>query len=358
MKKKIVFCMTSDILYDRRMIRIVKALESEFTIEVISRRLHNEKSDNQYFRASRLKCLFNRGLLFYAEYNLRLLLLLLFKSFDIICSVDYDTLSACSIANVIRSKKLVFDAHEYFEESVEIVDRKLVKRFWTWIGQLFVPTTDIAYTVSESIAKVYSEIHGVQFEVIRNLPKYEELELRPNRYEKKIILYQGVLNEGRKLRDLVHASNFLPDDFSIWMVGEGDISSELKNLQTEHVHFFSWVTPEELAPITRQASLGFNLLDSKSKSYYFSLANKFFDYMHAGVPSLNNNFPEYAGINERYNCCFLTDVSDSKQMAAFIEEALNQEGRWKEKVKNSRLAAKDLCWDKEEKKLIALYKRL
>lgn len=350
--------MTSDILYDRRMLRTIKALEGEFEIEVITQNLHREQPEERSFEITKINSLFKHGLLFYAEYNLRIFVLLLVKSFDIICSVDFDTLPACSLAKRFKGKKLVFDAHEYFEESVEITDRRRVKSFWTWIGKVFVPTCNAAYTVSASIAEIYSKLHGLHFGVIRNLPNYEEFENWTSNHNAKIILYQGMLNEGRKLRDLVNASTLLPHDFQIWIIGEGDISSELKEMEAGEVRFFSWVSPEELSPLTRQASLGFNLLDSKSQSYYYSLANKFFDYMHAGVPSINNNFPEYARINERYNCCFLYDSQDSEQLADFIEDSINKSAEWQEKAKNSRLAARDLCWDKEEKKLLHLFQCL
>jgi glycosyltransferase involved in cell wall biosynthesis len=340
------------------MLRSTEALSRDFEIEVISRNLHSKTADSESVNVSRLKCFFNKGFLFYAEFNIRLLLLLMTKSYDIVVAVDYDTLPAAAIAKRLRRKTLVLDAHEYFEESVEIVNRKRVQGFWTWIGKFFVPSCDAAFTVSNTIADIYSEIHGLKFGTIRNLPPSINSESSVAPDESKIILYQGVLNQGRKLHELVGAAKYLPKGYQIWIVGDGDEGDSLKETKLKNMHFYSWVPPNELRELTNKASLGFNLLDSKSKSYYYSLANKFFDYMHAGVPSINNNFPEYVKINERYNCCFLTDVNDAKGLASFVEDCLADEAAFLEKAKNSRLAARDLSWEKESRKLVQIFKDL
>ena len=44
--------------------------------------------------------------------------------------------------------------------------------------------------------------------------------------------------------------------------------------------------PEELRLITAEAYIGINLVENNGLSNYLSLANKFFDYIHAGIPQL------------------------------------------------------------------------
>ncbi|WP_205127803.1 hypothetical protein, partial [Okeania hirsuta] len=52
----------------------------------------------------------------------------------------------------------------------------------------------------------------------------------------------------------------------------------------KQVKFLGYLDPEELRRITPQAHLGLNLLENKGLSYYYSLANKTFDYLQAGLP--------------------------------------------------------------------------
>ena len=143
-------------------------------------------------------------MLFYAEYNLRLFFFLLTYDFDIANSTDADTLLAAGLSCQLRNKIHVHDAHEYFTEVPELTNRKAVQWFWMKIEQFFIPKTKLAYTVSGSIAEVYSKLFKVKFAVIRNLPP-----LKSNAYiemqKDNTIIYQGALNKGRGLEALIKA---------------------------------------------------------------------------------------------------------------------------------------------------------
>ena len=76
-----------------------------------------------------MSLLFNKGFLFYAEYNFRLFFLLLFSKKDILLSNDADTLLANFLASKLQNKKLVFDSHELFSEVPELVEKPFVKSF-------------------------------------------------------------------------------------------------------------------------------------------------------------------------------------------------------------------------------------
>ncbi len=357
--KNIAILLTNDIQYDRRMQRIIGALSNLYNITVISRNVHGQTIENDLFNVIYIKPWFNNGFLFYLEYNLRLWMKLFFLKVDIYYAVDYDTIMPAVIMGTIKNKNVVLDAHELFEESIEIVHRSFVKKIWTWIGKVFIPKIDLGITVSKSIAIYYQSNYSKEFNVIRNIPDFfaEEKPYQINKSEPKIILYQGVLNVGRKLEILIDSALFLGSPYEIWIIGEGDIAQELRNraynIKSEcKIVFHSWVAPENLKNYTSKAYLGYNLLDETSGSYYYSLANKFFDYLHAGVPSLNSNFPEYLEMNDKYDCCFLMDNLTGKELAEFILDL--DEKVFLQKKMNCGIASTELNWQNEEKILIKL----
>lgn len=53
---------------------------------------------------------------------------------------------------------------------------------------------------------------------------------------------------------------------------------------------------------------GINLLTDEGLSYRYSLANKFFDYVHAGIPQICIAFPEYKKLNVEHEVALLTNL--------------------------------------------------
>lgn len=94
----------------------------------------------------------------------------LFAPCDAVCSIDLDTLPAGTLATLIRRKKRVFDAHEYFTEVPEVVDRPMVKRFWEWVARRCLPFYRHAYTVGPALAEIFEKRYRLPFGVVRNVP--------------------------------------------------------------------------------------------------------------------------------------------------------------------------------------------
>ena len=137
----VILCATSDPNYDRRMLRISGSLAKVFAhVRLIGRQTpRSVQLVERSFEQERLNGLFAKGVLMYAEFNLRPFFRLLFARFDMVCAVDLDTLPACWMAAKLKGKALVFDAHEYFSEVPELHNRAKVKRIWEWIVKAFIP---------------------------------------------------------------------------------------------------------------------------------------------------------------------------------------------------------------------------
>ena len=73
--------------------------------------------------------------------------------------------------------------------------------------------------------------------------------------------------------------------------------------------------PDELKSYTQKAKLGINLVEHLGLSYYYSLSNKFFDYIHAGLPQITMNFPEYKNLNDKYQVAILIDKPEPQLIA-------------------------------------------
>lgn len=361
--QRLVFAVTNDLTYDRRMFRICTTLaEAEADVLLVGRQLKNSMTFHPgIFQTKRLKCIFNKGFLFYAEYNIRLFFYLLFTGFDIACACDLDTALAVRFAAGMKVKKTVYDAHEFFTEVPEVTERKFVKWIWNFIGNLTIPGFDLRYTVGEELALIMGKKYNTIFHVIRNIPSETQISSvgKMHRNPGKILFYQGALNVGRGLEKLLEAMRDLPE-WELWLAGEGDITNKLKALAKdfgieERVKFLGWVYSQDLPDYMAQAHLGINLRESGSLNDYYSLPNKFFDFIHAGLPSINMNYPEYARVCEHYPVSKLIDHVTPPVIADTVKWFEQHPEEYDKMVQACHDAAMELSWVHESNKLVTLW---
>ena len=360
-KKRILFTVTTDLTYDQRMIRICTSLaEAGFDVTLVGRKLSRSLPLTQeLFKQRRINCIFKKGKLFYIEYNTRLFLFLLFQKIDCICAIDLDTILACYFISILKKIKRVYDAHELFCEMKEIVTRPSIYNFWKKIEKFAVPKFTNGYTVNEPIANEFKEMYGVHYEVVRNIAL-----LRPfiqQSKKEKFILYQGAVNEGRSFETLIPAMKDV--DGKLIICGSGNFLEETQQLVRENklenkVIFKGKIKPAELRTITQQAYIGITLFDDKGLSNYYSLANRFFDYLHAGIPQLCVNYPVYKLINDEHPVAVLVDDISAKNLAQQLNNLLQNKVLYKELEQNCLKVMQILNWQEEEKKLIKFYKAL
>ena len=333
-----------------------------FDILLIGRKLPNSLPMNsRNYQTKRFTLLFKTSMFFYAEYNLRLFIFLLFTKFDVLLANDLDTLTANFIVSKIKNKPIVYDSHEYFTEVPELINRPKIQRIWERLERKMVPKIKYTYTVCDSIANIYNKKYGTNFKVVRNIPSAKIIQHKKSKKSEKIILYQGAINIGRGLKQAILAMKYV-ESAKLIIAGDGDIKTELEVLVEKEnlknrVEFAGRLPINELAKLTPQVNLGLSIEEDLGLNYRFALPNKLFDYIHAQVPVLITNLPEMVTIVQQYKIGEITSTLKPKQLAAKINEALfNFEKReiWQ---KNLKIAAKELTWENEEKILADIFAR-
>ena len=376
----ILFTVTNDLSYDQRMHRICGSLASAgHRVMLVGRVLpHSVALEDKNFGQKRLRCRFQKGFPFYAEYNLRLFFFLLVARYDAVCSIDLDTLPAGCLATLLRRKKRVFDAHEYFTEVPEVFDRPFVKGVWEMVARICLPFYKHAYTVGPGLAEIFEKKYGIRFGVVRNVPnptpnpspegRGDVLTVRstpplPSGEGSGVgLLYMGALNEGRGIEAALQAMQHL-DNVQLWLAGEGDLSDELRRLAAElrvenKVTFLGYTRPEDLRALAPRAWLGLNLLENRGLSYYYSLANKFFACVQAGVPVLSMNFPEYRALNAQHEVALLLDELTPGTVSGAVNRLLTDKDLYTRLQQNCLAARQEWNWEKEERVLLKIWKEV
>ena len=356
--KHIYFTVTNDLTYDQRMHRICTSLaENSYAITLVGFKLPGSLPLNkEKFNQKRIRCIFKRGKIFYAEYNMRLFFFLLFRKMDAVCAIDLDTILPCYYISKWKKIPRVYDAHELFTGLKEVETRPRIKKFWTGIEKKIVPKFSFGYTVSESIADEFNRRYGIRYIVIRNMSRLQEFNASMS--SEKFLLYQGAVNEARGFEYLVPAMKSIHSTLVI--CGDGNFMGQLRQLIKDNavedkIHLKGMMTPDQLWTISQKAAIGMGIAENTGINQYLALPNKFFDYIHAGLPQIAMKFPEYIRINAEFEVAVLISELDPKVIADTVNNLLHDDVLYQRLRENCIKARQVLNWQQEEKKLLNFY---
>lgn len=360
--RHIVFTVTNDLNYDQRMMRICTSLTNAgYKVTLIGfKRAKSKPLYDRPYKQVRIPILAEKGKRLYGGYWVMLFFYLLFKRCDAFCAIDLDTILPVYGASIIRNKRRVYDAHEIFTELKEVVTKPKEKRIWEWIERTCVPRFKFRYTVGDYCALHFLEKYGTHFNVVRNATILKPFSIpeKPERY----ILFQGWVNEGRYFEELVPAMHHVP--VPLIVCGEGNFYTQLQELVKEYkaedkIFLKGFIPPEQLKSYTANATIGLSLFHPISKNNEYSLANRFFDFMHHGVPQLCMNFPEYRKINEEFEIAALIDLPVTPEsIANGLNKLLTDKNYYTRLQENCMDAREKYCWQMEEKTLLKIYENV
>jgi len=359
--KKLYFTVTNDLSYDQRMQRICTTLaENGYVVTLVGRKLSTSiPLTKEKYKQKRIRCWFNKGKLFYFEYNLRLSCYLLSRKMDAICAIDLDTIMPCHFVSGFKRIPRIYDAHELFTELKEVITRPRIKKIWTRVEKRLVPKFKLGYTVSESIAEEFLRRYAVKYKTIRNLPVLKEFDTIPT--AEKFILYQGAVNEARGFEFLIPAMNWV--NCKLVICGDGNFMPQVKELIADHklenkIEWKGMLPPAEIWKISQQATVGIALAEKEGLNQWLALPNKFFDYVHAGLPQVTMDYPEYSKINKQFEVAVLINDLAPKSIADAINNLLTNEVLYSKLKSNCLVARQELNWQHEEKKLLSFYQSI
>ena len=280
---KVAFSVINCICHDQRVMKIAETVSRMgCNIIIIGRKSGACCNYNSVpFITERFRMIFKRGFLFYAFFNIRLFIFLLFHKYDLLVSNDLDTLLPNFLISKLKRIPLVYDSHEYFTGVPEIQNRPFVKWVWKSIEKLVFPRLKYVMTVSDSIAIQYEKDYGLKPLTVRNCSVKTDLMVPFSRDELKLdpdhllLIMQGTgINVDRGGEELIDAIA-ITDNVSLLVIGSGDkfqslIDKTIKTGLSDRIRFISKLPWQELMRYTRSADAGFSGDKNSNVNYNFS----------------------------------------------------------------------------------------
>jgi glycosyltransferase involved in cell wall biosynthesis len=154
------------------------------------------------------------------------------------------------------------------------------------------------------------------------------------RNDQLLAIFTGTHGNANGLNSVLDAAAVLKercrDDVCIALVGDGRekpaLQDRARTEQLNNIVFLDPVPKTQLAGLMAGADIGLQILRNVPAFYYGTSPNKFFDYISAGLPVLNNYPGWLASLIAEHKCGFAVPPDDPQRFAdALITAAENRE---------------------------------
>ena len=306
----------------------------------------------------------SRGLIL-MEWALRVPFQFLRQGFDIVNCHSLFTLPIGVFFKLFSKAILIYDAHELETEVGHWPG--WVKKAGKLLERVTIPFADQVIVVSDSIAQWYRNEYSLNdVHVIRNFPHLPPGPIPSSNILRKtlsigdadiLFLFQGGLTPERNVPLLLDVFSQSARDKQIVFMGFGPLENEVRDYSRrfQNIHFQPAVPFDQVVAYTSGADVGVSLTDASCLNHIYSLPNKIFEYIVAGVPMLVSDFPEMGKLIDDYQCGWKVPV-DAEAVIQKIEEMSRQE--LEEKKRSVLKCRTSFVWKNEAKKLLEVYSRL
>jgi glycosyltransferase involved in cell wall biosynthesis len=211
----------------------------------------------------------------------------------------------------------------------------LSQLFYGLVERLLIPRAAAVFTVSPPIVGHLRRRYRLP--VVHLVPNYPEVGDQVERREMRdlrggdaidparpVVLYLGGLMAGRGLERLVDAIGLMPDAQLVLLGGGVEKGMLLDRAEAigASVHVLGPVAPELVEAYAATADIGVSPIVASCLNYRYSLPNKLFQYMAAGIPVVASDFRQVRDVVEGAGAGVVVDTTRPEAIARAIGRIL------------------------------------
>lgn len=305
---------------------------------------------------------FKRSVIF-VTFAFRSILLALTEQYDVIFATTTPLTAGIPgiFARWLRGKRFVFEVRDLWPElprEMGVIKNKVVLAAMAFLEWASYRSAHRLVGLSPGIVEGIARL-GVAKTNIIMLPNGCDLGLfsqkiepwRPASVRKTDLLavYAGTHGIANGLDAVLNVALELKkrnrDDIRILFVGQGKLKRELQDRAEEmgldNVIFNDPINKIRLIGLLKATDVGMQILANVPAFYYGTSPNKFFDYISAGIPVLNNYPGWLSEMITENRCGFVVPPADPKAFASALEYAADHRDELKEMGAQSLKLAKN-----------------
>ncbi|MDC1036213.1 glycosyltransferase [Alphaproteobacteria bacterium] len=313
--------------------------------------------------------LFRNKMIRYLSYYFLVIKNTVGKKIKYIHAHSLSVLPLAVLMSKLTGGSVVYEPHELETETKgSFFLGKRINLIMKMLERYLISKTSGMVVVGNNIALWYEENYKIpRPRVIYNIPQWSTGVGKKNDYLRRkfeldedvmIFIYQGIFCSGRSIDLLLETfAGLTSNKYVIVLLGFGSkepdvIAAHLKN---DNIYYHPPVEPERLIDVTSSADVGFALIEPISKSYEYSMPNKLFEYLHAGIPVIGSKMPESAALINNYEIGMIIDLNHEELLRVILSCERELLSRQKENIHRFK---RDYSWDCQVAKLISLYESM
>jgi glycosyltransferase involved in cell wall biosynthesis len=299
------------------------------------------------------------------------------REYDVIYAHDLASSYAAHRLAKKLGAKIIYDVHDLSIETInqqfprnrsvaKLALFRTIVTFMKTVGRIwerhFLKKVDLVLTTNPSYEQYLRSHYAIgRIGVVTNYPEYKEVVRTRKLYQvlnvdehKNLVLYHGMLNDGRSLELITASAEHFNDDNLLVIVGNGPLEGKLKSMVRSRglerkVRFLDHVKYEELFSYASSATIGVLLVEPINLSKKYATANKVTEYMASGIPVLASDSPEHRRLVGEAQCGFVRSFHSEKELGEFINEVTSDRERLAKMGQTAQRAFKErFNWTHEE----------
>ncbi|MFC6118608.1 glycosyltransferase [Macrococcoides bohemicum] len=275
---------------------------------------------------------------------------------DVIHANDFDMLFFAYFVKK-KNQNLIYDAHEIYAKNGMISKIPLLSKIIVMLEKHMMKKVNHFVTVSNA-AKEYYQTKGYNLEpvVITNAPiKREFQKLEKNK--KFEAIYQGIVSEGRGYEEFAESARYT--DAQVTIRGYGPTMGKILDIKNkyslENLKIEDPVEMDEMIKAASRSHVGIVMTKPISENYEYTVSNKLFEYLHAGIPVILSPVKEHIYLNDKYKIGIVVEQITPEKIANAINLLTSDKNLYEKISRNAISTSNLLKWQNEGKKLKSLY---